>query len=270
MTSRPESFAKRITPTLLLLLALGGVLLIATPSAATDPNNANCKPNRATCTSKRQCCSGFCDPTGLCAVPPTTTTTSTSTTTTTSTTSTTAPTTTTTTTSTTTTTTPRFVDNGDGTVTDNQTGLQWEQKVTGSSCLHCVNDTYSWTGTGTAPDGTAFTSFLNTLNGGATGVGDCTSGNGSTQTGGFDNHCDWRLPTIAELRTIVDTSASGCGSGSPCIDPIFGPTAASTYWSSTTFAGLPGIAWGVGFAFGDVDVDGKTFNTSVRAVRGGS
>src|SRR5690242_10587120 len=123
--SRLERLAERIT-SMLLLLAVGGVLLIAAPRrAGADPNNANCKPNRATCTSKRQCCSGFCDPTGLCAVPPTTTTTSTSTTTTTSTTSTT----TTTTTSTTTTTTPRFVDNMDGTVTDNETGLQWEKKT---------------------------------------------------------------------------------------------------------------------------------------------
>src|SRR5262249_46206772 len=39
----------------------------------------------------------------------------------------------------------RFVDNGDGTVTDNQTGLQWDKKVAGSACLHCVNDVYAWT-----------------------------------------------------------------------------------------------------------------------------
>src|SRR5262245_57624763 len=47
---------------------------------------------------------------------------------------------TTTTTSSTTTTTLRFVDNGDGTVTDNQTGLQWEKKS--NTCffpagIHC-------------------------------------------------------------------------------------------------------------------------------------
>ena len=49
MTSRPERLAERITPTLLLLLALGSVLLIAAPRrAGAHPNNANCKPNRAT------------------------------------------------------------------------------------------------------------------------------------------------------------------------------------------------------------------------------
>src|SRR5213593_4722541 len=94
---------------------------------------------------------------------------------------------TTTTTTGTTTTTLRFVDNGDGTVTDRQTGLQWEKKVAGTGCLHCVNDSYTWSASGTAPDGSAFTSFLNTLNGGATGVGNCTSADASTLSGGFDN-----------------------------------------------------------------------------------
>src|SRR5207253_3553784 len=96
-------------------------LLVGTPRrAGAAPNNANCKPNRATCTANNQCCSGACTA-GLCATPTTTTTT----TATTSTTTTTAPmtTTTTTTTSSTTTTTARFVDNGDGTVTDDLTGL---------------------------------------------------------------------------------------------------------------------------------------------------
>ena len=171
-----------------------------------------------------------------------------------------------------TTTTLRFVDNTDGTVTDNETGLQWEQKVAGSSCLHCVNDTYIWSSSGTAPDGTAFTSFLATLNGGA-GVGNCTSGDGSTQTGGFNNHCDWRLPTIAELQTILDKSQGQCGGGSgACIDPTFGPTAVSSgrYWSSTTSASNPSNAWFVSFFGGFVSSDIKADNFSVRAVRGGS
>ena len=38
----------------------------------------------------------------------------------------------------------RFVDNFDGTVTDHQTGLMWEKKEAGGSCLHCANDTYPW------------------------------------------------------------------------------------------------------------------------------
>src|SRR5213594_3659825 len=149
-----------------------------------------CKADGARCNTNQSCCSGICTA-HVCGTP---TTTNTSTTT--------SSTTTTSTTTSTTSTTLRFVDNGDGTVTDNETGLQWVQKVAGSSCPHCVNDTYTWSSSA-APDGSAFTSFLNTLNGGATGVGNCVSADGSTVTGGFNNHCDWRLPTIAELQTIL-------------------------------------------------------------------
>src|SRR5882724_11665687 len=117
--SRLERLAERITPMLLLFLAVGGTLLIAAPRrAGADPNNANCKPNRATCTANHQCCSGACIA-GLCATPPTTT-------------------------SSTTTTTARFVDNGDGTVTDDLTGLQWEKKDNTCPGIHCVSDTYTW------------------------------------------------------------------------------------------------------------------------------
>jgi len=184
---------------------------------------------------------------------------------------------TTTTTTSTTSTTLRFVDNGDGTVTDNQTGLQWEKKVAGSGCLHCVDDTYTWCANadnpimcdnGNVPDGTAFTSFLATLNGGATGVGNCVSSDGNTQTGGFAGHCDWRLPTSAELQTIL--LAPFLCQPSPCIDPVFGPTAATFYWSSTTFASDPIPAWLVEFQFGSVSTAGKFNGLRVRAVRGGS
>ncbi len=161
-----------------------------------------------------------------------------------------------------------FVDNGDGTVTDRQTGLMWEKKTIDGS-IHDVEHYYSWSASGTAPDGSVFTTFLNTLNGGATGVGNCISADGVTQTGGFAGHCDWRLPTIVELRGIVDSSAPGCGSGSPCIDPAFGPTQSLDYWSATTYAGFPDVAWVVYFVDGLVDGVIKSSDYYVRAVRSG-
>lgn len=59
----------------------------------------------------------------------------------------------------------RFIDNGDGTVTDVQTGLQWEKKDDLSG-IHDKDNSYQWSSSGTAPDGDAFTVFIGTLNGG--------------------------------------------------------------------------------------------------------
>lgn len=167
----------------------------------------------------------------------------------------------------------RFVDNGDGTVTDRETGLQWEQKITGGDGQnlddpHDVDNIYTWT-ENIGPDGTAFTDFLVKLNGGPTGVGNCVF-DGDTQIGGFAGHCDWRLPTIAELKTIVDTTVSGCGSGSPCIDPTFGPTATNLHWSASTTAADVQFVLTVDFSSGAAPSLFKFDPGSARAVRGGS
>lgn len=155
----------------------------------------------------------------------------------------------------------RFVDNGDGTVSDTLTGLMWEKK-TDDSTIHDKDNVYSWSSSGTAPDGTVYTTFLATLN-------NCTSSDGTAISGGFSGHCDWRLPTSAELQTIL-LAPFPCAT-SPCIDQtIFGPTAADYYWSATTNAGGPMVAWVVFFGDGSVAPGSKTFSTVVRAVRGGS
>jgi hypothetical protein len=66
---------------------------------------------------------------------------------------------------------PRFVDNGDGTITDAQTGLMWEQKTgTVGTFVFCttvttcpdpthVNNIYTWSWSGTAPDGASSPTF---------------------------------------------------------------------------------------------------------------
>ncbi len=159
----------------------------------------------------------------------------------------------------------RFVDNGDGTITDRVTGLQWEQKTDDGS-LHDKDNMYSWSlelGQ-TAPTGTLFTRFLPALN-------DCVSSDGATMTGGFANHCDWRVPTIVELQTILDTTRGTCGGGSgACIDPVFGPTVASLYWSNTTDAAFANGAWAVYFdisSSGNLSHGDKGAFEQVRAVR---
>ena len=148
----------------------------------------------------------------------------------------------------------RFVDNSDGTVTDNMECLMWEMKVAGSGCLHCVDDTYVWD--------TAMGDWISEVN------GHTNDSTGSTQSG-LGGYTDWRMPTLAELLTILDTSVAGCGAGSPCIDPVFGPTFASFYWSSTTnaFNFFPFGAWGVSFGSGNVLNANKSVNLFARAVR---
>jgi Protein of unknown function (DUF1566) len=164
----------------------------------------------------------------------------------------------------------RFVDNGNGTVTDHYTGPQWEQKTNADSVVnfddpHDVDNTYVWSSSGTALDGPVITDFLAKLN-------DCASDSGETVTaGGFAGHCDWRLPRIDELQTIVDSNAAACQAPSygPCIDPVFGPTYNAPYWSGTTATGDPRGTWVVAFVGGGVAFGFKTDPQLVRAVRAG-
>jgi len=134
---------------------------------------------------------------------------------------------------------PSYTDNQNGTVSDNNTGLMWQQAG--------VVQKYNWYQ--------------------AAGIYDATF-NPTTQnvceaqtTGGYS---DWRLPTKKELMGIVDY-----GRDSPSIDPIFTGSQASWYWSSTTDAGNVGNAWQVNFNPGSVFNYNKSYNDYVRCVRGG-
>jgi uncharacterized protein DUF1566 len=172
--------------------------------------------------------------------------------------------------------TPRFIDNGDGTISDTTTGLMWEKKTGsfhgGTNCFgpasckdaHSVNNRYTWSDIGNTPDGSAFTQFLYALNQDVSKTGD-------NSLGCFANHCDWRLPEIEELEGIIDLNVPRCcsGIGLACIDPIFGPTVTGDYESATTESGSPTSAWFVNFCTGNSNPGSKRFDFYVRAVRGG-
>ncbi len=174
-------------------------------------------------------------------------------------------------------TTPRFEDCGDGTVADHATGLQWEKKtgaVGGGADLsdpHNVDNLYQWSlGSPYDPDGGAFTDFLARLNG---------EFDPDAATGCFADRCDWWLPKISELQTILvglEAFPPGTCSGAPCIDPEFaavgGPTARSYYWSASTYAaGVRDGAWGAHFGRPSSVYEGyKPVDNCVRAVRAGS
>ena len=72
----------------------------------------------------------------------------------------------------------------------------------------------------------------------------------------------WRLPTIAELFSVVDHTR-----GRPATE--LPNTQSDFYWSATSYVPTPGLAWLVGFDGGLVDFSFKVSRNAVRAVRGG-
>jgi len=96
-----------------------------------------------------------------------------------------------------------YTDNTDGTVTDNVTGLMWEQK-TDDGGSRDKDNTYTW------KDALAYCENLV-----------------------LGEHSDWRMPTPKELERIVDLTKS-----SPAIDTeIFPNTNSGKYWTGTTCSG---------------------------------
>jgi hypothetical protein len=102
--------------------------------------------------------------------------------------------------------------------------------------------------------------FLATLNNGRANY---QGHNPGPVTGCFANHCDWRLPSAAELQGILE--GQDCNTG--CIDPVFGAAYPDRYWSATTVAGGPAAAMTVDFKLADVDNGDKLASLYVRAVR---
>jgi hypothetical protein len=151
----------------------------------------------------------------------------------------------------------RYVDNGDGTITDARTGLMWEKKCADGS-IHDQEKEYSWID--------AFAVFIVGLN-----------------RARFAGHTDWRLPNVNELHTLVDYGQMA----SPTIAPVFNTACATGctvltcsctsqayshsyyYWSSTTITDNPEDAFGVSFVGGYVGGHDKSDTLYVRAVRGG-
>lgn len=139
----------------------------------------------------------------------------------------------------------RFTDNGDGTVTDTATLLQWKRCVEGMS----------WNGT--ACNGTAGTfTWQQALQApAAINVG-----------AGFAGHNDWRVPNIKELETIIE---------SQCIDPqinetVFPNTVSFwSFWSSTPYGNHnSSLAWVSRNQSDPINLFNRSDTIQLRLVRG--
>ena len=152
----------------------------------------------------------------------------------------------------------QFVDNGDGTITDVNTGLMWEKKGFEISGDHSMETKLPWSNenVGTIWD------WLERIN-----------AEGGT---GYAGYNDWRIPNRRELDSLIDFSRSD-----PAVSPVFHTgcvshctpttcscTMANDTWSSTTSAERDTLAWTVNFARGKSDDKMKGSLNAVRAVRG--
>ncbi|MDA3899098.1 MAG: DUF1566 domain-containing protein [Spirochaetes bacterium] len=124
----------------------------------------------------------------------------------------------------------RFSDNGDGTITDNMTGLMWLKSPDST--------TRNWPAAITYCEGLDYAS-----------------------------HTDWRLPTVSELETLTNYSQrapatwlNGQGFTNVRLD---------YYWSSTTYAPSTADAWDVNMNNGGVHNPSKANNNCVWPVRSG-
>ena len=135
---------------------------------------------------------------------------------------------------------PSFSDNGNGTVTDSSTGLQWQKCSAGQGNI-----------TGNCSTGTASSLIW------ASAITYC-------QNLTINGISGWRLPNINELRSIVDYTKSS----SPLIDSTAFPNTLSTsYWSSTSNSEFFMNAYIIRFDLGWVEWADKSTASSIRCVR---
>ena len=138
---------------------------------------------------------------------------------------------------------PHIIDNEDGTLTDQNSGLMWQK----------CNKGESWNETTIECEGTA---LVHTWE-------EALSAAESLRLAGY---YDWRLPNINELQSLVDDSKFN-----PAIlDQLAAETKSNYYWSSTTYHGVMNMAWIVyffnGFVLTSDKEEGKNYMRAVRTV----
>lgn len=151
----------------------------------------------------------------------------------------------------------RYLDNQDDTVTDYSTGLMWKKFSEGQRSITCGKGMvrqYTWD--------YAVNRFKQTS---------------------FAGYNDWRLPTVEELRSLIDcehkraTTFIDNGYREFSMEKqcdkltinsaVFPNTSPTRYWTSTTFYNKEAYAWCLHFDSGQDEENLKYYNASVRLVR---
>lgn len=145
-------------------------------------------------------------------------------------------------------------------VLDNFSGLVWEVKLDAVQDPRHHQHSYSWF----QPDAV--------LDGGAPGVIDGGSCQGSTcdiqglvetvNSTGLCGSTQWRVPTRAELLTLINAGVSN-----PALSAAFFPLGAGSYWSITPMAADSSQAWAVDYVDGQLQAVDKSTGLRVRLVR---
>ena len=129
-----------------------------------------------------------------------------------------------------------FTDNGNGTVTDNSTGLRWQKCSAGQNALDC-------SGTATPLRWQGALDYCNNLS--------------------LAGYSGWRIPNIKELESLVEHTVY-----SPAINTTYFPnTQRIFYWSNSYDVFQDTYAWAVNFGGGYSGPTSKTNTWYVRCVR---
>lgn len=134
----------------------------------------------------------------------------------------------------------RFVDNGDGTITDKATGLMWVKQPENIGGV--------WVSEG-EPVKVSWNDAIDNCN--------------ALSYAGFS---DWRLPNVRELSSLLYYAKSA-----PLIDTTFFPNTKNAYYfTSTTYFASTTNAFQGSFLHGFFSILAKTSTAYVRPVRGGA
>ena len=135
-----------------------------------------------------------------------------------------------------------YIDHGDGTVTDRETGLMWQKcplGLSGNGCTTGVRQLLNW------QDALA-------------------AANDNADFG----HSDWRLPNKNEMASLLEDACINPAinqSVFPNTDFVIGP--GGRHWTSSPRASVHNTAWTILFTDGFVSWDAKNTPLNVRLVR---